>query len=99
MVTADNITDDQIRTLRQHTGVETRDARAITSLCDLALGAAETAINEDGEPCDPDENEIDDARARCAAILNRNIMDGGTGWPPDDRTPAQVDADATKGDR
>jgi hypothetical protein len=40
----------------------------------------------------------DDDVARYRQLF-ANVMDGGTGWPPDDRTPAQVEADRAKGSR
>lgn len=71
-LTADNITDEQIRELRVDVVLQdVRDARAVADVCDIALGVTPL------EPClnvHPSHNCIGgqrrDARARCAEILN-----------------------------
>lgn len=66
-MTAVNITDDQIRELRADANSsgddETRD------YCDIALGRPKSFHLARGSARNPAANEIDRARARCAAII------------------------------
>lgn len=83
--TADTITDAQIRELRAwYAALPNSITRRVgIEGCDLALGVAgveydidcERLEDEDGNPREANENEIEDARARCAEILNQR---GGT---------------------
>lgn len=62
------ITDDQIRQLEREANAA--DDRGMATTCARALGETGSSIDEDGENTDPDENEIEDARRRCADAIN-----------------------------
>lgn len=111
MLNADTITDEQIRelwALALDTGSRELARDAQVALGEWYGAHRYSPMVEPQSECSECAERpahhlhVQAGRARCAEILNAraaaavNVMDGGTGWPPDDRTPAQVEADKAR---